>query len=120
MKRVSMTMSVIALLGATALIPVVSPAADLAHQVQSAKTAADHQALAQEYDRQAAAARASAAEHKKMAEAYKGVPAAASGKGSGVSAMPQHCEALVANYEKQAETLAAMAATERELAKQVK
>ena len=116
----AMTMAALALLGATALVPASAPAADVAQQVQAAKSAADHEALAAEYDRQAAAARASAAEHKKMAAAYRGVPAMATGKGTGVSAMPQHCEALVASYEKQAETLAAMAATERELAKQAK
>ena len=67
-------------------------AEDITQKVQTAKTAADHEAIASYYDAQAADASQKAAMHRKMGESYKGMPATASGKGSGISAMPQHCE----------------------------
>jgi hypothetical protein len=88
--------------------------------ISSAKTAADHEALAAQYDKDAAAAKASAAEHRKMGEAYKGQPAVSGGKGAGISAMPEHCDSLVKSYEDQAQMYTAMAAAERELAKAAK
>lgn len=88
--------------------------------VQAAKTAADHEALAAQYDKDAAAAKAKAAAHRRMGEAYKGAAATSGGKVSGASAMPQHCESLAKSFEQQAEMYATMAATERELAKAAK
>ena len=96
------------------------PAKSMDAMISGAKTAADHEALAVQYDRDAADAKAKAAEHRKMGEAYKGSPALASGKGSGVSAMPQHCESLVKSYDEQAQMYTGMAAAERELAKAAK
>src|SRR5262245_61030667 len=67
-------------------------AEDVATKVQAAKTAADHEALAGLYDKQAAAAKSEAATHRKMGEAYKGAGTSATGKSAGLSAMPQHCD----------------------------
>ena len=89
----------------------------LAQKVQSAATAADHEALAVQYDKDAADAKAKAAEHRKMAAAYKGEPAITGGKAAGASAMPQHCERLAKSYDEQAQMYTAMAAAERNLAK---
>ena len=94
-------------------------AEDITQKVQTAKTAADHEAIASYYDAQAADALQKAAMHQKMGESYKGA-ATSSGKGSGVSAMPQHCEALTKTYNAEAEHYKAMAQTERELAKSAK
>jgi hypothetical protein len=108
-----------------AAVTIPTPSAATEHEgmtqmVQAAKTAADHEALATQYDKRATEAKALAAEHRKMGDAYKGQPAAAGDKAAGVSAMPQHCEKLAEGYDQQAQMYATMAATERELAKAVK
>jgi hypothetical protein len=90
---------------------------DIAQKVQSAKTPADHEALAAFYDQQASAAKSKAEEHRRMGEFYKGT---AMPKGLGTSSMPQHCDALVKSFEAQARELAAMAEVHRQLAKSVK
>ena len=92
---------------------------DITQKVQTAKTAADHEAIASYYDAQAAEASQKAAMHKKMGESYKSF-ATSSGKGSGVSAMPQHCAALAKTYSAEAAHYKAMADTERKLAKAAK
>jgi len=89
---------------------------DPATKVTAAKTAVDHEALAAQYEKQAAAAKAEAATHRRMGEAYKG-SITATGKASGVSAMPQHCDSIAKSFEEQAKMYEAMAATEREIAK---
>jgi len=90
---------------------------DMLKKVQSAKTPADHEAIAKHYDAQATQATESAAMHRKMGESYKGQAATSSGKGAGISAMPQHCEALAKNYDAEADHYKAMAQTHRDLAK---
>jgi hypothetical protein len=107
--------AVLAILGAVGS-PRVWAQADTAAKVTAAKTAADHEALAAQYEKQAAAAKAEAAVHRRMGEAYKG-SATATGKTSGVSSMPQHCESIAKSFDEQAKMYDAMAATERELAK---
>ena len=96
------------------------PAKTMDAQVSSAKTAADHQALAVQYDKDAAEAKAKAAEHRKMADAYKGQAAVTGGKVAAASAMPRHCERLATSYDEQAGMYTAMAAGERELAQAAK
>jgi hypothetical protein len=113
----SMAIVGLALLGMTALVAPTHAADDMAAQVQSAKTAADHEALAKTYDAQAASASKSAAEHRTMAEAYKSAAATSGGKGAGVSAMPGHCEALAKSYDAEAEHYRSMAQTHRDIAK---
>ena len=93
---------------------------DITTKVQAAKTAADHEEIAKYYDAQAAAATKSAAMHRAMGQSYKSFGATSSGKGAGVSAMPQHCEALVKSYESEAEHYKTMAQTHRDLAKAAK
>jgi hypothetical protein len=92
---------------------------DIAQKVQSAKTAADHEAIAKYYDEQGADATKKAAMHRKMGESYKGM-ATSIGKGAGISSMPQHCEALAKDFDGEAEHYKAMAQTHRELAKTIK
>ena len=93
------------------------PAKSMDAMISGAKTAADHEALAVQYDKDAADAKAKAAEHRKMGEAYKGQPAVSGGKGAGASAMPQHCDSLAKSYDEQAQMYSGMASAERELAK---
>jgi hypothetical protein len=74
MKRVSALVVVMVLsLGAVLLLPASGlPAGekmDMEKMISSAKTGADHEALAAEYETEATAAKAQAAEHRKMARA---------------------------------------------------
>lgn len=89
---------------------------NLEEMVKNAKTPADHQALAKQYDALAADATKQAAMHRAMGNAYKGMPATSSGKGSAVSAMPQHCENLAKSFESQASDFKAIADAHRQLA----
>jgi len=84
--------------------------------VKNAKTAADHEALAAMYDKEAANAKEMAATHQQMAQSYK----SSTGKGTGASAMPQHCASLVKSFQEQASMYEKMAAAERAEAKQAK
>lgn len=88
---------------------------DILQKVQSAKTPADHEAIAEYYDQQAAAAKKKAAEHEVMAKTYTG-GGTSIGKGYPV-AMPQHCQALAKSYNDEAAHYTAMAQTHRDLAK---
>jgi hypothetical protein len=89
---------------------------EMADMVKQAKTAADHEALAAQYDKDAADAKERAAEHRQMAQSYK----SNMGKGTGASAMPQHCANLAKFFDQQAAMYTKMAATEREDAKRAK
>ncbi|MDE2297608.1 MAG: hypothetical protein KGL99_03780 [Burkholderiales bacterium] len=93
-----------------------APSLQLLQQIETAHTRADHEALATYYDRQAAAARATAAEHRQMATTYKGIAFA----GKGGAGMPAHCNAIVSNYESVAAEYDGMAAGHRQLAEQAK
>jgi hypothetical protein len=94
------------------------PSADILQQIKTAKTPAEHEAIASYYEQQAAAAKKKAAEHEKMAETYKG-GGTSIGKGVSVS-MPQHCEALAKSFNEEAAQYAAMAQAHRDLAKSAK
>ena len=118
----SRTLPGVALLALAAFALPVFPAraandADMLKQVQSAKTPADHEAIAKQYDADAAQATASATMHRKMGEAYKGQVATSSGKGAGISAMPEHCESLAKNFDADSEQFKSMAQTHRALAR---
>jgi len=115
------TMLALVVIGAALCLPAgttpAQPAPAMDAMITGAKTAADHEALAAQYDRNAADAKAKAAEHVKMGAAYKGQAAVTGGKVAAASAMPGHCEKLAQSYEEQAQMYTTMAAGERELAK---
>jgi hypothetical protein len=92
---------------------------DIFQKLQSAKTAADHEAIAKYYEDQAAAAKKKAAEHQRMGESYRGM-GTATGKTSGVSAMPEHCASLTKSFNQEAAQYEAMAKVHRDLAKAAK
>ena len=91
---------------------------DIMHMIQTAKTPADHEAIAKYYDEQAAQAKKSAEMHRKMASTYTG-GGTPSGKGTKAS-FPQHCTALAKEFDEEAAHYAAMAEMQRELAKSAK
>jgi len=89
--------------GAIAAEPVVTPA-----QIAAATTAADHEAIAAAYEKEATALEAKAREHEQMAKAYS---SAGSKKGMDSASMHAHCATLAKQYSE-------AAAENRELAKQ--
>jgi len=94
-------------------------AVDLPAAIENAKTAADHEAIADYYDAAAKAARATAEEHRKMAAAYGKKPKPGGSKGlrsSVYRTIGTHCEKLIASYETDAQEYEAMAASHREAA----
>ena len=93
-----------------------SPSAAIQQQIESARTPADHQALAEYYVKEAATAWARAADHRKMGKAYQAAPMGGRGGGS----MPAHCNAAAASYEDLASKFEAMAAEHRQMAAQAK
>src|SRR5262245_48519941 len=118
------TMVVLVVIAAALCFPAgrtsAQPGKTMDAMISSAKTAADHEALAAQYDKDAADAKAKASEHLKMGAAYKGQPAVTGGKVAAASGMPEHCEKLVKSFEDQAQMYTAMATAERELAKAAK
>jgi hypothetical protein len=90
--------------------------ADLDKMISSAKIPADHQAIATEYERQAAAAKAEAAMHVEMGESYKKVGGALIGK----QHLETHCDNLANLYKKIAKEDEALAKAHEETAKGAK
>ena len=89
-------------------------AEDLSAKISAAKTAADHEALAAEFDKEAQEAEANAAAHDKMAASYKGL-----GK-TGQYHADKHCAAIASNYRTQAKQLKELSTAERAAAKAAK
>jgi hypothetical protein len=90
--------------------------ADLDQMISSAKTAADHEAIAAEYERQAAAAKAEAAKHVQMGAAYKKLGGALIEK----QHIDTHCDTLVKFYKKIAKENEALANAHKAMAKETK
>ena len=84
--------------------------------IAAAKTSADHEKLAGEYEQEAKTARAKAEEHKKMGDAYR----KAGGPLIEKLHFDQHCDALVKSYTSMAGELEALAKAEHEAAKETK
>ena len=84
--------------------------------ITAAKTPAEHEKLAAQYEREAKAARAKAEEHKKMADAYRKTGGAIVSK----LHFDEHCDALVRSFKAQADEYDALAKAEREMAKEMK
>jgi hypothetical protein len=107
---------VAALVATTRFVPPANAATDIAAMIANAKTAADHQAIAAYYDKEAASAKEAAAVHRKMLAAIQsqGGPAIAKWH------MDTHCEQLIEQYESAAKMYTDMAAAHREMAKDVK
>jgi hypothetical protein len=88
-------------------------AEDVDRMIATAKTASDHEAIANYYKQQAAEARTKADMHSKMAEQYS-----MSGIGNQATKthFHQHCEALIRSYQTQASEYDALAKAHQDLA----
>ena len=91
-----------------------SPSPAVQQQIETARSRADHEALAKHYSGEAAAARAKVAEHRQMAAGYQGMI----GGGRGGGGMAAHCNAIASSFEGIAAQLDAMAAGHRQMAEQ--
>ena len=79
--------------------------------ITGAKTPADHEKLAAEYEQEAKVARAKAQEHKMMADAYRK---------AGGPLIEKHCDSLSKSYATMADEFDALAKAEHEAAKEMK
>jgi hypothetical protein len=114
---VSLGVGLVALLGVLSLPTVRARAAentDIEKMIESAKTPADHQAIADYYQRMADAAKAKAAEHTKMAQDYK------TGAFGSKTHFHEHCETLARLYQSEAKEYAALAEAHRQMAAKAK
>jgi len=110
MKKI-VTLALVALLAISA-----APAfagEDLSAKIAAAKTAADHEALADAFAKDAAEAEATAAAHDKMAASYKGL-----GKAGLIH--ETHCARIATRARETAKDLKALAEAERAAAKAAK
>lgn len=85
----------------------------IADKVATARTAADHEAIAEYFDAEATRLEAQVALHTKLAQTYRTGGAA---KGARGGTMAKHCERLVKEYTDAARTQREMAAMHREMA----
>src|SRR5215472_8825673 len=115
MKRVTMLLAAgLVLLAATTLLTMRAVAqedhvvtdANLNDKVKNAKTAADHEMIAEYYDKDAADNQQKAELHKTMANVYFKGP------------MPAHCYYLAKAYQQAAAQAQALAAGQRQMAQQ--
>lgn len=100
------------LLGVALTIPAIGagPAENIEQMVASAKTPADHEAIAAYYDKEAAQAGAEVRMHAELAARYKSFPR--------LSTQAMHCERMAHSYQEAAGDARALAAEHREMAKQ--
>lgn len=89
---------------------------DIAQMLQSAKTAADHEAIAAYYTREADSAKAKVDLHRKMGEIVK----RQGGAGVAKWHMDEHCDELVREFESAAKQYSALAEAHRSWAKELK
>ena len=84
-------------------------AKNLKQKIMSAKTAADHKAIAAYYLAEAAKAKVKITEHEEMLQAYKKAGFGTVSKTLSAPGTIEHCNHLVKNYQDLAESLTMMA-----------
>jgi hypothetical protein len=112
MKLVTLGLAVLLAFSAAPVFPAFA-AEDLSAKISAAKTAADHEALAAEFDKAAKEAEATAAAHDKMAASYKGL-------GKTGQTHETHCAAIAKRERENATELKALADAERAAGKAAK
>jgi hypothetical protein len=90
---------------------------DIDTMIATAKTAADHQAIADYYKQEAKEAQEQADKHKKMAQEYG---MGSIGRQATKTHFHEHCEALVRDYESAAKEYNDLAKMHEEMAKAAK
>ena len=92
------------------------PGKSMEDLIKSAKTKAEHEALASHYEMEAKEMQQKAAQHKKEGEIYGAFPH----HYKGVETYLQHCNAIASNYEKAAEETLGLAKLHRQMAAEAK
>ncbi len=92
------------------------PSQAIQQKIEAARTPADHEALAEYYVKEAAAARAKAEDHRNMAKRYGSWPPS----GRGGASWAAHCDAAASSYADIARRYDTMAAEHRQMAAQAK
>lgn len=87
---------------------------NIEQMITTAKTTADHEAIAAYYEKEAQATHAKHAEHQKMGEWYKKNPTV------NKSGFSTHCDLIASNYDKSAKEYEALAKLHRDMAKSAK
>ncbi len=106
--------AVLAVLGLLASCAPLNPhPMDMTQAVRTAKSAADHNALAQHYENGAKEMQAKADEHKKLLEEYE---SKSYHYGKQAQELQAHCRGLIRYYEQAAKANEAMAQAHREIA----
>jgi hypothetical protein len=102
-------------IGLTALhrSPALAQNSDIVQMVANAKTAADHEAIAQYYDREAASAKANAALHRSQAETYEKLRIKPPD-------MIHHCREIAKDFDRIAREADDLAVAHRAMAKAAK
>jgi hypothetical protein len=113
-KAWALALAVTAALAAPAYRVCAADDADIDAKIMSAKTAADHEAIAAYYTGQATEARAKAASHQKMGAEYKKLPHSAK------AGLDRHCASLATDYTAAAKQYDALAKAHQDMAKHVK
>lgn len=106
----------VALGGCTSLAT--APPTGVQHQIEVARTRADHETLVKYYESEVATARAKAAEHREMGKRYSANATSFSRDGGG--SMQVHCNSVAASFDQIAERFATMAGEHRRMAEQAK
>jgi type IV pilus biogenesis protein CpaD/CtpE len=101
----------------TPVSPTMGKGDGLEQRIESARTRADHEAIASVYEQQAGADKASSERHRGLARAYAraGNPRVPTNP-----ALISHCETLARTYEQAADENLALAKMHRQLAAEVK
>ena len=116
-KAVSLVFAVFFVAGVIILAPLHARAGgkfDVEKKIAAAKTAADHEAIAAYFDKQAAAAKAKASMHEEMGASYKKVGGSLIEK----LHLDDHCDKIKASYEAIAKENSALAEAHRAMAKE--
>jgi hypothetical protein len=111
------SLAVVALLGLLASCTINPHPMDMTQAVQSAKTRADHEALAKHYEDAAKELQATADDHKKMLGQYEANKAL---YGKQAQSLISHCQGLVRIYEQAAADNRSMAESHRQMAVEAK
>lgn len=113
-KTIGTVLAVLAALALTVLPPgSAEEATNVEQMIANAKTAADHEAIAAFYEKEAQAAHAKHLQHQKMSDSYAKIPVLE--KKAGAVA---HCNTIAKNYAEMAKEYEALAHMHREMAKQ--
>ncbi|HLK80769.1 MAG TPA: hypothetical protein VKT99_04635 [Xanthobacteraceae bacterium] len=108
-------MLVVLLVASTWTLAPPAGAADIDQMIATAKTATDHQAIANYYDQQATQARAQIAQHAKMRKAYETSPSLRSAGPGFWRVGAKDCDVLERSYENIAKQDEALAKMHREM-----